>query len=1089
MCAQDNSFSHERFVFRSEAVPEEHALPVIRFSGTEGLSELYCFTIRIATQKKSLPLEDMLTARAHFTIRAALQSEGGADGAQDAVFSGYISSIVQTSRYNDWTFYELTLHPGLWYYTRSVQNNFFIGRTVRQLLEECLGKLDSFQPDYEFRLTQHYEPQDFSMQNNESLYDYMAWKMERDGLYYFFEEGTHGERLVITDSRLTHTTIPGPNPLHYSPGSGMEGVHREEVIPSFSLTCSPLPARVILREYDWLNPNRPLVGTCQVSPAGMGDVYYYGEGFTTTAEGNRLAELRAEALRCTNRVCSGTSANPYLRPGCCFGLDGHYDPSFNREYLLTSVCHEGSQEAWLSQAIGVPISNADRLYYRNSFTCISSDVQFRPARTTQRNKVSGMITAFIDSAGDAAVAEINDKGCYKVVFPQDISNHAHGSASCWLRRMQPHVGKAHGFSFPLTPGVEVLIAFLDGNPDRPVIAGALSNAESGYMENPSSAQATALQSSGGGGLAFNDTPEKQGAILNSGGRSAIMMSAGSADALAEFTDNAYETVSSTAIVEAGMSHSLEAGFTQSIKAGHSLFTNGVSNAMRGLQVLANGLEWAEKMTEDYMAPEESEESSKSSTSSSGSEKTTSSAESSGTAGKGTGTTDSGNAQNAQENQSDNEEDTGSEETESEEKQAKVKQGVLDSISYLATTLKAAAQAKFTYDMLKETVHNKYSAVLASGNTSSELQLATHMDSAAISKYLVFWGLISLANSQVFNALAIGTGEKAAANESISKKRSMGRQYTSVALPTLLSEITAAVVLLKTLRGSSPKGMLINAENGPLVSAAQEEEIRLAGKGMVLTSFKNAQTLASLTQDLLLTYAASEAGAITMRSETNTSLTTGKTQVFSLQNITARAPSLELGTAQSDACDTEKNRLSTYFPQEEAAGNMVYSEVTNKTALLRMNSTATQSTLALENTGGAMSLTNSDGKMSLTNKGSLLIENTAAATADEASPSLIIRHKGSSTFSLTCKDATCSLTDDKGRGFSLEDATTLKLVNSASQSLTMDSGITKLETKVCQLSCQDHLTASAHVMEFSGEQGITLNGGSKVTITPTLISMF
>lgn len=122
MSAQD--FSRERFSFTSDALSRDHALLVLRFHGTEGLSSLYSFNISLATQLDSLPLEDMLASRARFVIKKG-------DSGRDAVFSGYIGSIAQTSRYNDWTFYEVTLHPGLWYATKTVQNNFFIDKNVR----------------------------------------------------------------------------------------------------------------------------------------------------------------------------------------------------------------------------------------------------------------------------------------------------------------------------------------------------------------------------------------------------------------------------------------------------------------------------------------------------------------------------------------------------------------------------------------------------------------------------------------------------------------------------------------------------------------------------------------------------------------------------------------------------------------------------------------------------------------------------------------------------------------------------------------------------------------------------------------------
>ena len=281
------------------------------------------------------------------------------------------------------------------------------------------------------------------------MYDYMAWKMERDGIYYYFSEGDQGEHLIFTDSRLAHEPLAATPTLRYSPVSGMEHAHREEVVTSFSHCSMPLPQWVILRDYNWLNPNQPVQGRALVSEKGLGEVYFYGEGFSTAAEGNRLAEIRAESLRCQARHCTGTSSVPTLRPGFNFTLTDHYDPSCNADYTLTSIRHEGSQEALLSQALSLPIDHPDKLYYRNSFACIPADMQFRPQRVTRRSKVSGMITPFIDASSETGVPEISSNGCYKVVFPQDTSGRTAGKASCWIRRMQPQIGLATALPFPL----------------------------------------------------------------------------------------------------------------------------------------------------------------------------------------------------------------------------------------------------------------------------------------------------------------------------------------------------------------------------------------------------------------------------------------------------------------------------------------------------------------------------------------------------------------------------------------------------------------------------------------------------------------
>ena len=365
--SRHSHLTRERFRFQTQALRDENALRVVRFTGAEGLSTLYRFEIVLATQHVALPLERMLAEPARLVI---LREDG-----RHATFSGLPTHIQQTTRYNDWTFYKLTLQPAFWKFTQIVQNSFHIDRTVREIIDTSLDSVAYFDVSREFRLMGKYDTQEFSMQHNESIYDFLAWKMERDGIYYFFDEKDDGEHLVFADDPLAHAPLATTPDLYYSPTSGLEAAHRDEVISTFSLNVSPLPRQVVLRDYDPNRPNAPVVVAADVAPHGLGTVYCYGEGFTTEAEGKRLANIRAQALACRGRVFTGEGSVPTLRPGRTFNLKDHYDESFNRDYMLVTVTHEGSQEAWLSQAVGVPIDREDdRLFYRNSFTCIPADV-------------------------------------------------------------------------------------------------------------------------------------------------------------------------------------------------------------------------------------------------------------------------------------------------------------------------------------------------------------------------------------------------------------------------------------------------------------------------------------------------------------------------------------------------------------------------------------------------------------------------------------------------------------------------------------------------------------------------------------------
>lgn len=551
---------NERFKFSSKALDEDTFL-VVRFSGAEGFNTLYHFEITLISKNSDIVLQELLIHPATFTI---LREDG-----KHAYFGGYPSACSQGAHSNGWTFYTITLQPMFWKLTCIPYNRIDLDLNTKGIVEQAMSADSTFKPEHEFNLQGTYLNQEFSMQYNESLYDYIAAKLERDGIYYYFDQTNASEKIIFVDSLNCHIPLKDSPKLIYSPTSGLENPYREEVISSFIQTCTALPKKVYVRDYDWQKPNTPIEAEAIVSDIGLGDVYYYGDGFVTTEEGGRIAKIRAEELICQSKIYIGLSQVPTLRPGFIFELEEHYAGSFNQEYLITEVQHEGSQEGYLSMTLGIELLHpSNKIFYRNNFKAIPANVQFRPKRSTQRPKISGYLTAFVDASDDSGKPELDDLGRYKVVFPQGSSGRGAGKASCWLRRAQASVGSGFGTSFPLTPGVEVLISFLDGNPDKPLIASAVANTEVGSVDTAATSLLTGITAGGGGALLFNDSDAKQGVSLSSGSkRSGTIMSSGSVGATFEHAEHSLLFSSAVDTSMAAFSKSSMSGFENSLKVG------------------------------------------------------------------------------------------------------------------------------------------------------------------------------------------------------------------------------------------------------------------------------------------------------------------------------------------------------------------------------------------------------------------------------------------------------------------------------------------------------------------------------------------
>jgi type VI secretion system secreted protein VgrG len=329
--------------------------------------------------------------------------------------------------------------------------------------------------------------------------------MEREGVYYFFEQTEEFEKLIVTDNASRHEDIgPGTSTIAFRPRSGLTAttVTEEEVVRELTCQQIPLPQKVILRDYNYRRPGLELRGEADVDPQGRGHFYSYGEHFKTPEEGNALARIRAAELLCRERVFRGRSTVRIFNPGYIYELEGHY--RYDQRFLITELEHEGSQAGALLGVEPESAGDEPEIVYLNRFVCIPADVQFRPERTTPKTRFYGTMNARVDAAGDGQYAEIDDEGRYKVRLCFDQSDRGDGKASRWVRMAQPYAGGDYGMHFPLHKNTEVLLTFVDGDPDRPIICGSVPNPETASPVNSDNQTLCMIKTGGSNQLVCED---------------------------------------------------------------------------------------------------------------------------------------------------------------------------------------------------------------------------------------------------------------------------------------------------------------------------------------------------------------------------------------------------------------------------------------------------------------------------------------------------------------------------------------------------------------------------------------------------------
>jgi type VI secretion system secreted protein VgrG len=540
---------------------ETSSLEVIECTGRDALSTPYAFTILCSSADANL-------ASRRMTCRPATLRLETADWKN--AYSGLIFSFQKIRSVDKSTFYKVSLAPRFKLLELTHHNQVFLNKTLPQILEDVLKECNIVQ--YELRLMRIYEPMEYVCQYNETHFNFLSRWMEHSGLYYFFEETPQGEKFVVADTRIAHHPL-SDQPFPYRLASGQDEKEQSRSVHDFVVEDTIVPRTMVLKDYNPLHPNLDLLVEVEVDPNGVGKTYHYGEHYQTPDQGRTLAKIRAEELACGKRVQRGQSGCLPLRAGGLFTLSEHPDEACNTAYLVTIVTHEARQTSPLTSGLGPQTTLDGESGYRNAFEAREASIQFRPARLAEKTRITGMLSAKIDAESSGQYAELDNLGRYKVRLPFDLAGEPDGHASSWLRLAEPYAGSNYGTHFPLHKGTEVLLAFLNADPDRPVIASAVHNGENKNPIKDTNAKLSGIKTAANNQLVFNDTEGQESVGIwspfHDSGMAVGSVKKGGGGSLAQWTKGDSDTFvcgDSTQLVE-GVSTQIVTGATNYVYMG------------------------------------------------------------------------------------------------------------------------------------------------------------------------------------------------------------------------------------------------------------------------------------------------------------------------------------------------------------------------------------------------------------------------------------------------------------------------------------------------------------------------------------------
>lgn len=454
------------------------------FSGVEGVSQPFKYTLDFVSQSPSIDPDAILREPLAVFVQLA-------DGSE-RVIHGVASRFTQRGRAEDLSTYEAEIVPWLWFLSLSSDCRIFQEKNVLDIIAAVFG--DYGNADFEVRCSESYKPREYCVQYRETDLEFISRLMEEEGIFYFFEHSGSAHTLVLADDPSAISAC-AQDRARFSSTPG--GWGDEDVITDLEKEKAVHSTAVILNDYDPLQPALNLQSSAVKKSED--EIYDYPGKFSKTRDGERYSALRLEELSSMEEVLRGSGDCRAFESGRKFSLVDYYRQDANDDYLLLSVEHSAKGGGYLT--------GREEPSYENRFECIPAKVPYRPPRRIGKQFIRGSQTAVVVGPGGEEIYT-DEHGRVKVQFHWDRNGKKDENSSCWIRVSQPWAGKNWGAVTIPRIGQEVIVDFLEGDPDRPIITGRVYNAKQippyALPGNKTQTGIKSRSSMGGDGATFNE---------------------------------------------------------------------------------------------------------------------------------------------------------------------------------------------------------------------------------------------------------------------------------------------------------------------------------------------------------------------------------------------------------------------------------------------------------------------------------------------------------------------------------------------------------------------------------------------------------
>jgi type VI secretion system secreted protein VgrG len=465
-----DSFAQENRLISLTTPLGEGVLLLAGFNGTEAISSLFSFHLELlASSTTTVDPASLIGKSVTLSIAQADNTP--------RYFNGLVSRFATGALSDGFTRYHMEMVPWTWMLTRYADCRIFHNKNVQDVIQQVFS--DRSFTDFKFSLNGTYNPMEYCVQYRETDFNFISRLMEQNGIFYFFQHEDGKHTMVIADSSSIHEACDGQPSAGYNPVSG--GLDAEDVVTGWDIEQVLMSGKYSLTDYNFKTPSTSLLATEPTIDIIGGnsnfELFDYPGEYETRGDGTAFAKLRMQEQEAVHLVARGGSTCRCFTTGYKFDLTDHFIDAMNTSYVLTEIQHRAS----VGSTYGIASGGSDS--YTNRFTCIPATVPFRPARVTPKPFVQGPQTAVVvgksqgQSSGDGGSGDgeeiwVDKYGRVIVLFPWDRKT----DCSCWVRVSQERAGEGWGSVNIPRVGQEVIVSFIEGDPDRPLITGRVYNA-------------------------------------------------------------------------------------------------------------------------------------------------------------------------------------------------------------------------------------------------------------------------------------------------------------------------------------------------------------------------------------------------------------------------------------------------------------------------------------------------------------------------------------------------------------------------------------------------------------------------------------